>query len=598
MKKKKFQSLLVLSMAVSIAFPSAEAAAADSPALKMGSKGTSVKQLQLDLKKETAPKKAQRAAYPSGFSRDLKKGMSGNDVGKLQSYLIKLGQTLKADKKFGTQTYNAVVSFQKKNKLNATGTADFKTLNAIVKANTTASAAKPLAPAVPVPYPEGFKRTLKSGHQGPDVRLLQAYLTKAGYRVGVDEVFGKNTFEALRKFQQSIKYKDNGIAGPKTLTRLVLKATVSPAYKGYSFSGKGWGHAVGMTQWGALGMAQKGFGYHDILKYYYTGVDFKKIDTSKQNIRVCLSKEKASVDLNGTGSYSIQDMQGNVLFEPAAQTPTNVTVEDGEFLLTNGDETAYIDQPFKVVSVKGKYLSHKKMNYNGVLEVSFSDNKKKRINVINRLNVETYLQGVVPSEVSSKWHPEAIKAQTLAARTYALKHLSPAGKWDVYDTVDSQVYKGVGQEAANVNAIINGETKGEVITYKGALINAYFSASAGGYTVGSGFVWSTDLPYLVGKPDPYDQSKYAKNWWTYELSFEEISKRAASFNIGEVVDIKIVEKKYTRPTKVRITGFNGTIEVSGSAFRKLMNGDAMKSAIYSADLVKNEPVKKESYPKG
>lgn len=184
-------------------------------------------------------------------------------------------------------------------------------------------------------------------------------------------------------------------------------------------------------------------------------------------------------------------------------------MEEGEFKLTSGDETLYIDQPFKAVSVKGKYLSHKKRNYNGVLEVSFADPKK--------------IQGVVPSEISASWYPEAIKAQALAARTYALKHLRPAGKWDVYDTVDSQVYKGAGQEAANINAIINGATKGEVITYKGSLINAYFSASAGGYTVGSGFVWSTDLSYLVGKPDPYDQSKFVKNWWTYELSFDEIS---------------------------------------------------------------------------
>ncbi|MDN4071984.1 SpoIID/LytB domain-containing protein [Fictibacillus terranigra] len=87
-----------------------------------------------------------------------------------------------------------------------------------------------------------------------------------------------------------------------------------------------------------------------------------------------------------------------------------VTMEEGEFKLTSGDEL-YIDQPFKAVSVKGKYLSHKKRNYNGVLEVSFADPKKKRLNAICRLNVETYLQGVVPSEISASWHPEAIKVQ-------------------------------------------------------------------------------------------------------------------------------------------------------------------------------------------
>lgn len=553
--------------------------------------------------KETKPK-APKPVYPAGFSRTLTKGMSGTDVGKLQTYLVKLGYAIKVDKSFTSQTYNALLSFQKKNKLMANGKADDKTLNAVAKAanaldkpaapskpkpQTPAPGKPPIkdkpTPTVPVDYPKGFTRTLQLGHKGSDVRLLQAYLTKAGYRVGVDEVFGQETQTAIFKFQQTEKLPSSGLADQETLVSIVQKATDSPAYKGYSFSGKGYGHAVGMPQWGALGMAQKGYRYHDILKYYYTGVDFKTIDTSKQDIRVGLSLDKASVDVRGTGKYTIQDLNGKVLFEPLAGSTTTITVEKGKLKLSGLKETLLLNQPVKAVPEKGQYLYHKGFKYNGVLGFSLSANQ--RVDVINTLNIETYLQGVVPAEISSKWHPEAIKAQTLAARTYALKHLTPKSKYDVVDTVMSQVYYGMNVEAANVNSIINGETKGEVIVYNGVLINAFFSASSGGHTVGSGFVWSTDLPYLVGKPDPFDQSKYASNWWTYEVNFREISNKAASLNIGEVVDIKVVETKYTRPVKVRITGFKGTAYVSGSQFRSLISNEQMKSAIYTAQLLKN-----------
>lgn len=125
---------------------------------------------------------------------------------------------------------------------------------------------------------------------------------------------------------------------------------------------------------------------------------------------------------------------------------------------------------------------------------------------INRLNIETYLRGVVPGEMYVSWHKEALKAQTLAARTYAMKGIRPSRDFDVYDDTRSQVYAGVGIENSKVTALIN-ETKGEVIMHDGQLINALYSSSAGGHTIDSEDLFNY-APYLRGKPDPYDKSVY------------------------------------------------------------------------------------------
>lgn len=147
----------------------------------------------------------------------------------------------------------------------------------------------------------------------------------------------------------------------------------------------------------------------------------------------------------------------------------------------------------------------KKRWYRGELIVrAYNDN----LTVINNINIEEYLRGVVPSEMPSKWNIEAHKAQAIAARSYAIANLGKraARGYDLKDTPEDQAYGGALSETAQTNKACL-DTIGIVITYDKKVVPAYYSASAGGHTVNSGDVWMKDLPYLRSVPSFDDNIK-------------------------------------------------------------------------------------------
>ena len=140
------------------------------------------------------------------------------------------------------------------------------------------------------------------------------------------------------------------------------------------------------------------------------------------------------------------------------------------------------------------FVAAKNRWYRGELIV-YSYNKK--LTVINRLPLELYLLGVVPSEMPVSWNIETLKAQAIAARSYALANINKRGSrgYDLLDTPLDQAYGGASVENGKTNLAVS-QTKGVVITYKGKVIPAYYHASSGGRTVSSGAAWATDMPYL------------------------------------------------------------------------------------------------------
>lgn len=363
---------------------------------------------------------------------------------------------------------------------------------------------------------------------------------------------------------------------PTSSTPVVTEPVTNPQVQGYTFTGKGWGHGIGMTQYGAKGMADQGFLYSDILKYYYTNVQVSTYDTTNTNIRVALSLNLSSVSFSNTEAYRIKDrVTGQVLLESQANIPTTVKLSGTQFLVTNNAKNYYSSNPLTIESVTGTPIGHKGNLYLGSMEVSKSTNGG--IDVINHVNVETYLRGVVPGEMYPSWHNEALKAQTLAARTYALKNRVSSRKFDVYDDTRSQVYKGYSLENAKVTSLIEA-TKGEVITYNGSLIDAIYSASAGGHTIDSEDLWNYS-PYLRGKPDPYDTSVYVTNWWTAQLTIEQLS--TVFTEVGKVTDIQVLATKYNRPTSIKVVGDKGEITVSGNTFRSRVGSSILKSTSFT-----------------
>lgn len=144
------------------------------------------------------------------------------------------------------------------------------------------------------------------------------------------------------------------------------------------------------------------------------------------------------------------------------------------------------------------FISTKRRWYRGEFII---ENRGGNLVVINNLPIEDYLLGVVPSEMPSKWNYEALKAQAIAARSYAIANRGKRAShgYDLKDTPEDQAYGGASSETATTNSAVI-ETKGVVITYNKKIIPAYYSASAGGHTVNAGSVWNKDLPYLKSVP--------------------------------------------------------------------------------------------------
>lgn len=144
------------------------------------------------------------------------------------------------------------------------------------------------------------------------------------------------------------------------------------------------------------------------------------------------------------------------------------------------------------------FVSAKKRWYRGEFIV---ENRNGLLVIVNNIPLEDYMLGVVPAEMPSKWNYEALKAQAIAARSYAIANRGKRANhgYDLKDTPEDQAYGGASSETQTTNDAV-AETKGIVITYNQKVIPAYYSASAGGHTKNAGDVWNKDLPFLKAVP--------------------------------------------------------------------------------------------------
>lgn len=171
---------------------------------------------------------------------------------------------------------------------------------------------------------------------------------------------------------------------------------------------------------------------------------------------------------------------------------------DGKFYQIYSDNVVLKPAERGFVSAKNRW-------YRGILIIQ---NKNQKLTVINDVNMEDYLKGVVPSEMPSSWEIEALKAQAVAARSYALANLGKRASlgFDLKDTPEDQAYGGATAETAKTNNAVD-ETSGLVLTYNYKVVSAFYSASAGGHTVNSKQVWGSDLPYIRAVPSFDDNVK-------------------------------------------------------------------------------------------
>ena len=210
------------------------------------------------------------------------------------------------------------------------------------------------------------------------------------------------------------------------------------------------------------------------------------------------------------------------------------------------------------------------------------------INIINHVKLENYLYGVVPREMPASWPIEALKAQAIAARNYALKNINKHSKlgYNLCDTVDCQVYYGLDGENINTNKAVD-ETKDIYAYYKGELISALYHSSSGGYTEDSGKVWKHSYPYLKPVEDKYS-NKSPYNNWKIDISKGELSSKlsSANINVGEINGFEVTKTTSSgRVESISVKGSLGEEVITGAKLRSILGGTILKSTLFN---IKNE----------
>ena len=348
-------------------------------------------------------------------------------------------------------------------------------------------------------------------------------------------------------------------AGAQATTRAAgsarAAASVSePSGSGFYIRGGGFGHGIGMSQYGALGYAQHGWSYKRILAHYYHGTSLGSVSPS-QMIRVLLQ--------DGGATFSGATKAGGKALKSGTSYTVHVLSSGKLELTAGGKKVSTFSSPLTVSGSDPLTLAGMG-EYRG--DFVFRPDGSGGVQTVNRLDIEDYVRGVVAEEMPASWSSAALKAQAVAARTYALTAGSVSSTFDVYDDTRSQMYGGVAAETPSTNAAV-AATRGQVVTYQGTPVVTYFFSSSGGYTESIQNVWlgTSPEPWLVGEPDPYDSAggnPYHR--WAYHMSVRTAELDLGGLVKGSLIGIKVLKHGVSpRIVKAAVVGTKGSSDVTG-----------------------------------
>lgn len=328
--------------------------------------------------------------------------------------------------------------------------------------------------------------------------------------------------------------------------------------------GRGFGHGVGMSAYGAYGYALHGKSYGFILHHYYTGTTIGTLEKPRV-VRVLL--ETASGDLGFSGATSAC---GKPL-EPKRDYQAH-PVGGSVKLRTSGGRTIAGCGGTLRAAGGGRITIAGLGTYRGALEAVATGGGS--LNVVNALAIEQYVKGVVPNESPPSWPLEELKAQAVASRSFALTAGVGGEGFELYADTRSQVYKGLESEYARSNAAVNA-TRGQVVEYGGQIAETLFSACSGGRTESIQNVFGGPaVPYLQGVPDPYDYL-CPLHTWTLHFTGPEISKRLGSYLDGRLKRVVITKTGFSpRIVSAKLIGTGGTTTVTGEQLELALGGYA------------------------
>jgi stage II sporulation protein D len=362
-------------------------------------------------------------------------------------------------------------------------------------------------------------------------------------------------------------------------------SAISARSGSFTIRGAGWGHGWGMSQYGAYGAARKGLSWKQILAFYYRGTRLSKLPNGTK-IKVWITADNDnSLRVMPASGLAVSDTAGHRYTVPTGAKYTSWRISRsgaGYRLSYRTSSGSYVTKSTGLTTGSWSFSTRSKIvkvilphgsvrPYHGTVALIKMGTGGR---TVNKVLLEDYVKGVVPAEMPTSWAANAVKAQAVAARSYAVRLQKFAGNsgYDICDTTACQVYSGMARETSDGNAAVTA-TIGTIVTYQGVVALTQFASSNGGHSARG------DYPYLAAQRDPYD-GVIKSQAWTRTLSASSISRAWPS--VGTVRQLQITSRDGAgawggRVKAIKIIGTARTATVSGTTFQHIFG---LRSSLY------------------
>ncbi|MFA5164646.1 MAG: SpoIID/LytB domain-containing protein [Candidatus Omnitrophota bacterium] len=301
-------------------------------------------------------------------------------------------------------------------------------------------------------------------------------------------------------------------------------------------------------------------------------------------VRVAIAKDFDSVKIFIAGDYRVTDLISKAVLLEGKYAAETALAAGGAGGFRMGDSRLSADA-ISIEPLGGARAYINDRIFRGGIRVYKNAGK---ITVVNAVDLEEYLYGVIRNEVSTWWPMEALKAQAIAARTYALNQMKESkGKdYDVQADVSSQVYGGIFSEKWRTNRAVD-QTKGLVLTYNGAIFPAFFHATCGGSTFDAANLWNISLPPLKGVKCDWCR-KSPHYYWERWTPVNEAEKKLedAGYPVGDILGFEVLRKDPSgRVLELRVKGSKGDAVMLAKDFRRIIGSDIVRSTNFKVTVV-------------
>jgi stage II sporulation protein D len=305
----------------------------------------------------------------------------------------------------------------------------------------------------------------------------------------------------------------------------------------------------------------------------------------RKYIRVSIFTDDSFFSIKSIGHYEIVDVFKNKVLFSGKDLKATVTVYNNAILIGNHNCPAtkiLVKADTESIQINGR-------RFRG--EILFIIKEGCRIAVVNYIELEDYVRGILYHETSHYWPLEVLKAQAVISRTFALYQAreNASRDYDVTNDVYSQVYGGATSERYRTNIAVE-DTKAEVLVYQGKIFPTYFHATCAGHTEDASLLWNISLAPLKGVACGFCKESPHFNWHC-NLTKEEIRQALAKsgYKINNIEDILILGKDASgRITKLRIKDKGQEHDISAKDFRGILGPGIIKSANFSISIVNDE----------